>query len=176
MEFFFKTNHTKFIIEVSNGLICNMSILDQWKVLNLALARWGSCLQAPLILGMRLFWGYWYARSGMIKLAHLPEVAAYFESLSIPFPMAAALVTGILHLLGSISLVLGWAARLMSIPLIISMIIAYLTAHLDATKALLSDPVQFILAPPFLFLLTNLLVLAYGPGKYSIDALNFETT
>ena len=60
-------------------------------------------------------------------------------------------------------------SRLVSIPLLIDMCVAYLTAHIDALKNLLIDPDQFISATPFNFLLVTLIVLAFGPGKFSID-------
>ena len=37
--------------------------------------------------------------------------------------------------------------------------------------SIFSDPDKFVAAAPFPFLLTALLVLAFGPGALSIDAL-----
>ena len=49
----------------------------------------------------------------------------------------------------------------MSLPLIGTMIVAYLTAHLDEV----TDLYTFVTAPPFLNLFTCLLVLVFGPGS-----------
>ncbi len=47
------------------------------------------------------------------------------------------------------------------------MIVAYLTAHAgDVT-----DIYSFVTAPPFLNLLTCVLVLLFGPGVFSVDYL-----
>jgi len=51
------------------------------------------------------------------------------------------------------------------------MLVAYATADKEALLAITSDPDQFLGAAPFLFLLASLLVLAFGPGKLSLDHL-----
>ena len=55
----------------------------------------------------------------------------------------------------------------MSLPLIGTMIVAYLTAHSDEV----TDLYTFVTAPPFLNLFTCLLVLVFGPGRFSVDYL-----
>ena len=59
-------------------------------------------------------------------------------------------------------------------PLIFTMIVAYATAESEALHAVFSDPNKFLSADPFLFLLASLIVLAFGPGKLSLDALFFK--
>jgi putative oxidoreductase len=53
------------------------------------------------------------------------------------------------------------------------MIVAYLTTEHEALSKLFndSDPSKFIAADPFWFLLTAIVILALGPGWFSIDAL-----
>ena len=51
------------------------------------------------------------------------------------------------------------------------MIVAYLTADSEALKSIFSNTDKFTSATPFLFLLTSLLVLAFGPGAFSADRL-----
>ena len=51
------------------------------------------------------------------------------------------------------------------------MIVAYITADSEALKSIFSDTEKFTSATPFLFLLTSLLVLAFGPGAFSADRL-----
>jgi putative oxidoreductase len=55
--------------------------------------------------------------------------------------------------------------------LIFTMLVAYWTADREALQAITSDPDKFTGATPFLFLLAAVLVLAFGPGKLSLDAL-----
>ena len=66
---------------------------------------------------------------------------------------------------------LASAPRLISIPLLILLSVAYLTADLDAVKMIFSDPDKFLTAAEFPFLFAIVLVFAFGPGKFSIDWL-----
>ena len=56
-------------------------------------------------------------------------------------------------------------------PLAINMMVAYLTADAKAVQMLFVDPSLFLSAEPFMYLLTSLLVVAFGPGALSVDAL-----
>jgi hypothetical protein len=49
--------------------------------------------------------------------------------------------------------------RLISLPLIFDMIIAYLTAEIDKVKHIFDDPDKFVSADPFLFMLASIIVL-----------------
>ena len=69
---------------------------------------------------------------------------------------------------------LGVASRLIVLPLIGTMIVAYATAHREQVfDNVTSDPLgtvtAFAHAPPFSFLVTLLIVLAFGPGLFSVD-------
>ncbi len=52
-----------------------------------------------------------------------------------------------------------------------SMLAAYLTAENEALKAIFSDPDKFTGADPFLFLFAAVIILVFGPGKFSLDHL-----
>ena len=65
----------------------------------------------------------------------------------------------------------GFCSRLVSIPLMILLTVAYLTADLDKVKVIFSDPDKFLTADEFLFLFAIFLVFIFGPGKFSIDWL-----
>ena len=65
----------------------------------------------------------------------------------------------------------GLCSRLVAIPVAFTMIVAYVTADFEALSSVFSDPDKFIAAAPFPFLLASLLILAFGPGAISIDAL-----
>jgi hypothetical protein len=51
------------------------------------------------------------------------------------------------------------------------MIVAYVTADYEALTSIFSDPDKFVAAAPFPFLLSALVVLAFGAGAFSLDAL-----
>jgi putative oxidoreductase len=126
-------------------------------------------LQSPLLLVIRLYWGWQFAQTGWGKLTHLERTTGFFESLNLPAPKLNAIMAGSTECLGGILLALGLFARPASIPLIFTMLVAYWTADHDAVVALTSDPDKFVTASPFLFLLAALLVLAFGPGKLALD-------
>ncbi len=133
-------------------------------------AKLGSALQSPLLLLLRLYWGWSFAQTGWGKLMHLDRTAGFFASLGLPAPTLNAILAGGTECAGGLLLLLGLGARLVSVPLAFVMIVAYATADREAVQALFSDPEKFVTAAPFLFLLTALLVLAFGPGKFSLDA------
>ena len=135
-----------------------------------------SWLQSPLLLVIRLYWGWAFAQSGWGKLHNLEKTAGFFESLNIPMPKVNAIAAGSVECFGGVLLALGLFARPVSIPLIFTMIIAYVTADNEALRAITSDPDKFVTAAPFLFLLASVIVLAFGPGKLSLDAIFFRKT
>jgi putative oxidoreductase len=59
----------------------------------------------------------------------------------------------------------------MSLPLIFTMMVAYLTADIESVKMLFQDPNKFVSEAPFNFLMVSLIVFSFGPGAFSMDAL-----
>jgi putative oxidoreductase len=82
-----------------------------------------------------------------------------------------AYFVGGLELVGGLLLVVGLGSHLVAVPLSIAMAVAYATADKEAVSALLGEPELFLSADPCNFLLTSLLVLIFGPGLFSLDAL-----
>lgn len=128
-------------------------------------------LQSPLLLAIRLYWGWQFVQTGWGKLTHLDRTASFFASLDIPLPKVNAIMAGSTECAGGALLALGLFARPASVPLIFTMLVAYWTADRDALNAIGSDPDKFVTAAPFLFLLASLIVLVFGPGKLALDAL-----
>jgi putative oxidoreductase len=134
-----------------------------------SLISFGNHLKSPLLLVIRLFWGASFLVTGLGKLGHLANVTAYFESLGIPFPGFSALLTGLIETVCGACLLLGFASRLSAIPLILMMLVAFLTSEQEALKQILSDPQRFIHTDPFSFLFASVIVFVFGPGSASID-------
>ncbi|MFI5337540.1 MAG: DoxX family protein [Opitutales bacterium] len=133
-----------------------------------ALASW---LQSPLLFALRLWWGWSFVRTGWGKLMHLDRTAGYFASLHLPMPKLNAIMAGSTECFGGALLLVGLGSRLVSVPLAFMMLVAYLTAEREALNAIFSDTDKFVSAEPFPFLLVVLLVLAFGPGAWSLDRL-----
>ena len=128
-------------------------------------------LQAPLLLAVRVFFFWQLFLGGKGKLLNIDKTAEFFGSLNIPMPVLSAYLAGATECFGGLLLVIGLASRLVAIPVAFTMIVAYVTADYEAVTSIFSDPDKFVAAAPFPFLLASLLVLAFGPGAISVDAL-----
>jgi len=126
-------------------------------------------VQAPLLLVIRLYWGLQFVQAGWGKLSHLDRTAGFFANLHLPLPLANAALAGGTEFFGGLALVIGLGARMAALPLIFTMFVAYATAEHEALAAIFRDPDKFTAATPFLFLYAALLVLAFGPGCWSLD-------
>lgn len=135
------------------------------------LIRAASCLQSPLLLAMRLYWGWQFFQTGKGKLMHPEKVAAFFQSLHIPLPAFNAFLAGGTECFGGLLLLIGLGSRLVCLPLLFLLTIAYVTAEKEALNSIFSDPDKFTAATPFLFMFACAVVLAFGPGKLSVDYL-----
>jgi putative oxidoreductase len=135
------------------------------------LSRLSSKLQSPFLLAVRLYWGWQFVQSGWGKLHRLDGVTEFFASLNIPFPHANAVLVSNLEFFGGILLILGLASRLTGLVLAGNMLVAYVTADREALGSILSDPGKFYAADPYTFLFASLLMLIFGAGLFSVDAI-----
>lgn len=141
--------------------------------------HWLAVLEQPfqsfVLLVLRLLIGWQFFLTGKGKLAHFDKTAGFFESLHIPAPRFHAGFVGTVEMVGGLLLFLGLGTRFAAVPLAISMVVAYLTAHVpteDDDLHGLSDAVGFVIdQAPFVFLVVCLVMLAFGPGKVSLDHL-----
>ncbi len=121
---------------------------------------------APL-LG-RLAVGLLFMSTGWGKAHSIPKVTHFFETLGIPAPGLNAVVVAYSELLGGSALVLGLFTRLATIPLIVSMIVAILTAKLSDLHGIF-DLVGF---DEFTYLVVLVMIAIIGPGaRYRSDHL-----
>jgi putative oxidoreductase len=134
------------------------------------LAALANPVQALLLLTLRLWWGWSFFLTGKGKLLHLDRTADFFASLAIPLPKLNALMAGSVECTGGLLLLLGLGSRLIAVPLMFTLIVAYATAERDALFSIFSDTDKFTGAAPFLFLLATVTVFAFGPGPLSLDA------
>jgi putative oxidoreductase len=133
--------------------------------------RAADACQSPVLLAVRLYWGWQFWQSGWGKLHDLPKVVEYFTSLGVPFPGLNAPFIALLETAGGILLALGLGSRLIAFPLFVDMVVAYVVGDREALGSIFSDPDKFYAAAPYTFLFASLLILVFGPGKLSLDAL-----
>jgi len=136
------------------------------KLLGIA-ARINPYVQSAVLLFLRIMIGWTFYLTGKGKLANFDRTTNFFTSLHIPAPAFHAGLVGGLEMVGGILILLGLCTRLISVPLIFSMIVAYLTADREAFASI-SD---FTDAAPFIYLCVTLVILTFGPGKFALDAL-----
>ena len=148
-----------------------MKVFSGYQKLDGQLATLGAWTQSVLLLVIRLYWGWSFFLTGRGKLVNLGKTTEFFASLDLPLPKINAIVAGSTECVGGLLLLLGLGARLVSVPLMFTMIVAYATADKEALAALFSDPDKFVSAAPFQFLLASAIVFAFGPGKLALDTL-----
>jgi putative oxidoreductase len=135
------------------------------------LIRASSSLQSPFLLAVRLYWGWQFMQTGWGKLSDINKVVGFFTNLGIPAPALNAWFISGLEFGGGLLLIFGFGSRLIALPLVIDMIVAYIAADREALFSIISNPDKFTGAAPFTFLVASLIVLSFGPGKASLDAL-----
>ncbi len=129
-----------------------------------------NLFQTLFLFGVRLYWGWQFFLTGKGKLSHLSRTSEFFASLNIPLPTLNAAMAGTIECLGGLLLLIGLGSRLASIPLILTMIVAYMTAHRSTVFEIWEKSENFVAAPPFLFLFAATLVFIFGPGQIALDA------
>jgi putative oxidoreductase len=130
-----------------------------------------SYLQSPSLLAVRLYWGWQFAQTGWGKLHNIGKITGFFMSLNIPFPAFNAHFVSGLEFFGGLLLILGLASRLIGFLLAGNMFVAYWTADHAALVSVFSNPGKFYAADPYTFLFASLMVLIFGAGVFSLDAL-----
>jgi putative oxidoreductase len=135
------------------------------------LVQAAGSLHSPFLLFVRAYWGWQFAQTGWGKLGNIHKVIGFFTELGIPAPAFNAWFVSGLEFAGGILLIAGLGSRLIALLLAIDMMVAYAAADREALMAIFANPDKFYAAAPFTFLLASLVVLMFGPGKFSIDAL-----
>ena len=80
-------------------------------------------------VALRIYLAPIYILAGSNKLAHVEDVASWFEYIGIPAPELMVYVAALTEFVGGILLIAGLAVRWIAIPLMFTMIVAAATAH-----------------------------------------------
>src|SRR5258708_35178035 len=132
--------------------------------------RASSSIQSPFLLAVRLYGGWQFMQTGWGKLNDVGKVMQFFTTLGIPAPALNAYFVLALEFGGGLLLILGLGSRLIALPLVIDMFVAYIAADREALFSIISNPDKFMGAAPFTFLIASVVVLIFGPGRVSADA------
>jgi putative oxidoreductase len=120
-----------------------------------------------VLLIARLTVGVLFVSTGWGKVNNLAKVTEYFGELGIPMPGFNATLASFTELIGGSLLVIGLASRLASIPLVVTMVVAILTAKRSELHSL-PDLFGFV---EWTYLAILLVIFALGPGKIALDTL-----
>ena len=119
----------------------------------------------PLLF--RLILAYGFYKPAMAKLQDVHAIGDWFAGMNIPAPYFQAYLATGTECLGVILLILGLGVRIISLPLIITMLVAIKTVHwgngFDAGDNGFEIPLYYIL------MLISL--ICTGAGKISLDYL-----
>ena len=147
-----------------------MQMIRKWYLMEV---RALNPLQHVFLLIVRVYFGWEFMRAGSGKLLNISATAEYFAGLDnpIPLPTLSAYMAGTTETVCGFFLLIGAASRIITIPLICTMLVAYATAHPEYLQAFWGNTAYFFKAPPFPYLYTVVVVLLFGPGRFSVDGL-----
>ena len=104
--------------------------------------------------------------AGSAHLADVPAMVERFQEWGVPLPTFNVYLSGLTEIVCGLLLLVGFASRLISIPLIVNFCVAYLTASREVLLNVFSDPDAFVSDAAFLFLLASLIVFILWAGCF----------
>ena len=118
----------------------------------------------PLLL-IRLVLAYGFYDPAMKKLNNIDGIIKWFESMELPMPALNAYMATATESVGVLLLVLGLGVRIISFPLIITMLVAIKTVHW--TNGFSAGVNGFEI--PFYYIIMLFTLLIYGGGNIGLD-------
>jgi putative oxidoreductase len=103
----------------------------------------------------------------MMKWKNIGGIAEWFGSMGIPMPTLNAYLAASTEMAAVILLPLGLATRFISIPLMITMVVAIVTVHIGNGFNAGDNGYEI----PLYYMLILLALLISGAGKFSLDHL-----
>jgi putative oxidoreductase len=126
--------------------------------------------QSIFLFLARLAVAYGFYNPAMMKWANIDNVAQWFGSIGIPFPLLNAYLSATTEILGVVLLTLGLLTRFISIPLMVIMVVAIFTVHIGNGFSAGDNGFEI----PLYYLLFLGIFLSNGAGKISLDNLIFK--
>ena len=131
------------------------------------------------LIPLRLVLGYGFMVHGWAKWSRGPAgFARLLEQIGVPFPNVSAWFVTLLELFGGFAILAGVLIAVVSIPLIVSLLVAMFTVHLkygfSSINTIGLTPSGPVFGPPgfevdLLYIAGLLVLLMNGAGKFSID-------
>lgn len=119
------------------------------------------------LLFIRLALAYGFYMPATMKWGNISGIAEWFGGMEIPFPVLNAYLAASTEMAAVVLLPLGLATRIISIPLIFTMIVAIITVHWSNGFNAGDNGFEI----PLYYMLMLFVLLTNGAGKFSIDNL-----
>jgi putative oxidoreductase len=145
---------------------------------------WLRKLNVPIawtLLPLRLVVGVGFLMHGLAKLQHGPaKFALLLEHIGAPFPAPTAWMVICVEILGGILMIIGFLVAIVSVPLIISMLVAMFTLHIhfgfSSVNTIGLTPSGPVFGPPgyeinLLYISALIALLLSSPTAASVDRL-----
>jgi putative oxidoreductase len=125
-----------------------------------------TTLPSAGLLVLRLVVGVTFVLHGLDKLGDLPGTGEFFASLAIPAPSLMAPFVALTETVGGLLLIIGVATPLVGAALAVDMLVALVTAHIDAGFFAADGGIELALLPGG----ASLALALTGAGRWSAEA------
>ncbi len=125
----------------------------------------GTKTEDYALLAIRLVLAYGFFGPALMKWRNINGIAEWFASMNFPLPTLNAYLAASTEVAIVILLPLGLFIRFITVPAMITMIVAITTVHLGNGFEASSNGFEI----PLYYLLMLFLLFSRGAGKYSID-------
>lgn len=136
-----------------------------------ALVLVGSWLKSPIMFFIRWYWGWLFAIAGWDKLVNINSFAQSLEAFGFTPAYFHSYLVAYSELIGGACLIFGFASRLVALLSSVIVIVVYATLPLESLKNVVLSSSITSADVSIAFLLAMLTVVAFGPGRYSVDYL-----
>lgn len=118
-----------------------MNALAQWYYsIHNGIFLWLRHLEGLAPLGLRIYLFFVFWEAGTQKLSGIENTINWFDmGLGLPFPALMAYLAAYTEAIGALLLLIGLATRWISIPLMITMLVAIFAVHWDYGWAAIAD-------------------------------------
>jgi putative oxidoreductase len=128
--------------------------------------RLSTLKDIPLLI-MRLILAYGFWSPGIMKWQNIDSISEWFAGMGIPFPTLNAYLSASTEVVGAVLLLLGFAVRVISIPLMIVMIVAITTVHFANGFEAGSNGFEI----PLYYFIMLFTLFVYGGGNIGVQGL-----
>ena len=125
-----------------------------------------SSFQDISLIMVRLMLAYGFYKPALKKINNFDHIVTWFDTgLNLPFPWLMALLATVTEALIVIFMVLGFKARFIAVPGMITMLVAIFLVHWNSGFSTSNNGYEIAL---YYFLFLSV-IATIGPGKYSLD-------